>query len=331
MCIIDTPTTMKVLLVTNMYPTPSRPNYGIFVSEQAAAVTAAYPDVEYDVAYIPGVDSKLAYLKSIFQIKKRIDKGAYDLVHVHYGLSGLFLLNPFLKKIPVVVTLHGGDIQIEQGKNVQVAITKKVLKRSDVAITLNDNMDAIAGAICPRIEKIPCSVDIDTFSPPATRQALSRERCLSIIFPSSPERTVKNYPLFQATLGKLKERHGICAKELILWGMPRTEVAQHMRMADILLMTSISEGSPQVVKEAMACNLPVVSTDVGDVNILLEGVSDSICCRENSPEALADSIAEVIDGKVSGIKSGRECILELGLDNNSIASRVYNVYNSILQ
>lgn len=319
---------MKILLVTNMYPTDNRPSYGIFIKEQVEAICRCFMDVEYDIYYINTENGYSAYLKSIIEINNKIKTHRYDLVHVHYGLSGLFLLNPIATKIPVIVTLHGGDIQPEQGKNVQVALTKRILRKADVAISLNDRMTTLAKRYCNNTIKIPCSVNTDIFTPPTAHKSLRNRSELTIIFPSDRNRTVKNYPLFQATIKMLETKKNIKVNETILANMSRREVADTMRKSDIMLMTSISEGSPQAIKEAMACDLPIVSTKVGDVDYLLENVTNSYWSDAHTPESLCDEIIKVIDNDLPS--NGREQIFALGLDDNSIAEKIHHIYKNLL-
>lgn len=321
---------MKILLVTNMYPTNDRPNYGIFVKEQVEAVKNSFPDVEYDIYYIEGQSNRLSYPKSIFEISRLINRNDYDLVHVHYGLSGLFLLYPFRKKLPVIMTLHGGDIQIEQGKIIQVFITKQLLKLADVVIALNDRMVTIAKRYCENVVKIPCSVNMDLFTPCKHRTSIHAKKKIVMVFPSSHDRIVKNYSLFMKTIDELKEKYEIDCREIELKNMTRQQVADTYRSADMMLMTSFSEGSPQVVKEAMACDLPIISTKVGDIDFLLDGVADSGWVDSFNSSLLCKKIIDVIDGKVLGV-NGRKKIIDLGLDDESIAGEIYHVYKMKLK
>lgn len=324
---------MKILVVTNMYPDDNAPVYGIFVEEQVKAIKAADPTMNIDIFFINGAkEGKLTYLKSINRILDRIESGSYDIVHVHYGLSGIFLLHPFRHcHIPVLITLHGGDIQPESRKYMQIALTRRILHYADCVITLNNRMVRLAARNVPlsHIKTIPCAVNTDIFTPPRyPRRQLNGRKCITMIFPSEHSRIVKNYPLFCSVVKELSSRHGIKVDEIELSGMSRTEVAMAMASADLLLMTSKGEGSPQVVKEALACNLPVISTPVGDVETLLEGV-DSCAVVPPEAKAMADSILALTRGKLHTNISGRDRIFALGLDASAVAQRIINLYKSL--
>ena len=321
---------MKILVVTNMYPDDNAPVYGIFVEEQVKAIKAADPTISMDVFFINGAtEGKLAYLKSINRVLDHIESGCYDIVHVHYGLSGLFLLHPFRHcHIPVLATLHGGDIQPEGRKFVQIALTRRILHHADRVIALNKRMANLASRDIPlsQIDIIPCAVNTYLFIPPEyPRRQLKGLRRLTVIFPSEHSRIVKNYPLFCRVVDELYSRHRISVDEIELSGMSRTEVAMAMASADLLLMTSKGEGSPQVVKEALACNLPVISTPVGDVETLLEGV-DSCAVVPPEAKAMADSIVSLTRGELHTNISERDRIFALGLDASSVAQRIINLY-----
>lgn len=321
---------MNILLVTNMYPCPDAPTYGIFVKEQENAVCNEYPNVHYTIAFINGKFSKKEYITSIFKIRKLIKEKNFDLIHVHYGFSGLFLLLGKLpKKIPVVITLHGGDIQIEQGKKIQVWFTKQILKKVNVAITLNEKMDKIARKYVKNTTIIPCSVNTDVFYPPLISKVINLKEKLHIIFPSDKNRFVKNYPLFEQTISILQNKYKLKCQISEIKNMSRLEVSNLYQKADLMIMTSISEGSPQVVKEAMACNLPVISTNVGDVSFLLENVRNSAVAQTMNAEELAYLAYQALTNQIEGI-NGRDKILQMKLDDKSIAQKIYKTYSLLL-
>ena len=318
---------MRVLIVTNMYPHDGMPYYGIFVREQEEAIRRWHPDVEFLIEYIDGVADKLDYLKSIPRIIKRIKKENIDLVHIHYGFSGLFLLAMHRCPVPVLVTLHGGDIQSEQGKYVQVFFTRMILKRANAAIILNEPMRSLVTPLVKVVFSIPCSVNTETFQPSHNRTETDHKL---IVFPSDRNRWVKDYPLFEKVISELRSKYGLKCETSEVKGMSRVQVAALYQKADLMLMTSISEGSPQVVKEAMACNLPVVSTPVGDVAYLLDGVQDSFVASSRSPEELAHLCMKSLERTGSGVK-GRQRITQLNLDDKNTAQQIYQIYQDLLQ
>lgn len=308
-----------------MYPTNDTPYYGIFVKEQID-IMRKYHDVDLDVFFIDGRIDKLQYLKTISKIKTRINNGSYDLIHVHYGFSGLFLLSVRKFAIPVIVTLHGGDIQIEQGKKCQVYFTKKILRKTNTAIVLNEEMNDIVKRYVKNIFCIPCSVNTELF-----HEGVNKNNSIKhIVFPSDKNRKIKNYPLFSKTIEILRLKYKVNCNTYEVSNMSREQVSNLFQHSDILLMTSISEGSPQVVKEALACNLPVVTTAVGDVRTLLDGVKGCAVANNHDAEELAELVFKSLNNKIDGSLTPREKIFKLGLDDKSISNQIYKVYQKTI-
>lgn len=320
---------MRVLIVTNVYLVKSE-NVQIanFVMDQVNAMRKYCPDVEYTVFTIHGRDSRWNYITSIHKIRKIITSGGFDLVHIHYGLSGLFMLLPGKIDIPVVVTFHGGDIQIEQNHQIQVFLSKQIAKKCDAVITLNKKMDQIVRKYNQNTQIIPCSIDMDFFNP--INRKVNKSVFKKIIFPSFQTRTVKNYPLFMATINILEKKYGIKTEEIVFNNISREQVRDYYMISDLVLLTSISEGSPGVVKEAMACNLPVVSTNVGDVAVNLEGVRNCAVASRMDAEELASLCAKCLNNEIEG-KLGRDKIYELGLDDVSVCKNIYMLYNNLVK
>lgn len=322
---------MKVLVVTNMYPHDGAPFNGIFVYEQVKAMERLYPEVKMDVYFINGKKSKIEYLISLFKVDMKIRKGKYDLVHIHFGLSGMYTLFPWRKRVPTIVTFHGSDIQRASTHNYwMVKISKQVAKRVDVAITLNDNMDKLVRELGCKTYIIPCGVDSELFSPIKGLYKSEKEKKYCIIFPSDRKRQVKDFPLFEQTVRILESKYKLNIVTCELKNMTRQEIADLFARADVLLLTSKSEGSPQVVKEAMACNLPCVCTPVGDVSYLLDSVKDSFVSRKHDAEELADLTAKSLLHQGVGI-TGRDRIIEIGLDEKSVTKKLYQVYTDLCE
>lgn len=314
---------MRILIVTNMYPDATRPYNGIFVAEQVAAIKAYHPNVEFDVCYIDGAKGKKEYLKSIFYVNRRIRKKQYDLVHIHFGLSGLYLLSPFKSKVPTLVTFHGSDIQLAGGNGLlTVMISRFVAKKADACITLNNKMDTMVKAYNSNSFILPCAVNTKFFYPHKTQE---KQCIIQVVFPCNHGMAVKDYPLFCKVLEILRIKYGVECEERELAGLSRTQVADLFNHADLLLMTSKSEGSPQAVKEALACNLPVVSTPVGDVENLLSGVKDCFVSQTRNEKELAHLVMKSLSHESDGM-TGDDKIRVLQLDEKSIADKIYEIY-----
>lgn len=313
---------MKVLVVTNMYPGRDE-NFtykGIFVKEQVEALRSR--GINVDVNVIDGHKGYIYYLLGSLVALWKYCFGRYDIVHCHYGLSALFtLLIPFMKWRKVVLTLHGGDILIEQGKSVQVYLTKKVLPRVSKVVVLNEEMLDTVRQYNKDVVTLVCGADSLLFN-----GEFGRDRKKVVLFPGRKDRAVKNYPFFENVLVEYRKLGGDI-QEVILDGYERDEVAQLLKNSSLLLMTSISEGSPQVVKEAMLSDLAIISSDVGDVKNVTGGMpGTSIYNQGDSEKDVAALIDKVITESIAAPKARRERIFELGLDQDSVINRLLEIY-----
>jgi glycosyltransferase involved in cell wall biosynthesis len=173
---------------------------------------------------------------------------------------------------------------------------------------------------------IPCGVNIDIFQPIDKLEArkilglIPDERI--VLFSSEFDVPVKNYPLAKAACAKFDN-----IKLIELKNFTREQVNLLLNACDLLLLTSIREGSPQVVKEAMACNCPIVSTDVGDVR---NNIQDLQGCYIASfdPVDVAEKIKLAFNADRTG---GRKRLIDLGLDSVSTALRIIELYKNILK
>ena len=148
-----------------------------------------------------------------------------------------------------------------------------------------------------------------------------------ILFASDPERTEKNFKLAEKAVVLLETDN---VEMIPLVNIEQDRMKFYYSAADLLLLTSIYEGSPNVIKEAMACNCPIVSTDVGDVRSVIKG-TDGCYLSSYDEHEMARLIAYTLkfasDGKRT---SGRERIIKLGLDSESIAKKIEEVYRKVI-
>ncbi|ERM81020.1 hypothetical protein P872_11500 [Rhodonellum psychrophilum GCM71 = DSM 17998] len=309
----------KILYVTNMFPTIGHPFFGIFIKEQIDSLKKYFLFSE-QTYFINGLHkSKFEYLKSVFYVPYIIMKSKPDIIHIHYGISGLFLLF-FKTNVPVYLTLHGCDF-LEHGNNRwQVWISKMVAKKANQIFVQNSEMKRLGLTINPNVEILTCGVDTDFFNPEICE--LIKFDSKVIIFPSDPTRSEKNFPLFQKVIEKLDNIEKVII--LCIDKMNRHEIRNLLSSADCLLMTSISEGSPQVIKEALSCGLPVVSVPVGNVDEMIEGVPNCFVSSGFEVDELYSLVSKSLNGSKNGIR--KTFLNKMIYDNSNISARLAGFY-----
>ena len=303
--------TMKILIVASH----NKGYYAPFIEEQAAALKRIGCDIEFFGVTGKGIKG---YIAALPKLRKSFRSFEPDIVHAHYGLSGL--LANLQRKVPVVTTYHGSDIN-----------EKSVLPFSRIAMRLS-RFNIFVSQRTLEIAKpkknyvlLPCGIDLDELQLTTKIEARKRlglaEDGKYVLFAGAFDNPVKNYPLANSAMGLLPD-----ADLIELKGYNREQVTLLMCAADAILMTSHTEGSPQVIKEAMACGCPVVSVDVGDVKELCGGTPGCFVC-ERSADALASGLAAAFGHERT---EGRKRIIERGLTNELISEKLLKIYRSVL-
>ena len=318
---------MKVLFVTNMYPVKDFIYFGIHVKEQIEAIKSNN-GIDNEVYFINGRENKLNYFKSIWNIRKMVNNNKFDAIHVHYGISGLFLLF-FKPKVPVIMTLHSGELFQKKGfinHLLQKKLTLTLLKRVNKIIVLNDEMISLLHLWNNKLIKLPCGTDLNYFN----KKIVDAEPNKIIIgFPGNRERKEKNYQLFKKIIDQINATQKISVIEF--HNLTREEVVTNLNKIDILVMTSLVEGSPQIIKEAMACNKPIVATAVGDVQDLLKDVTNCFVIKSFEPADFLYSINKILEIPIEERKTnGREKLLKMQLDSKSVSKKVYEIYKELV-
>jgi glycosyltransferase involved in cell wall biosynthesis len=306
-----------VLVITNMYPTPAEPDFGCFVRDQVDDLRAL--GVEVDVLAFDGRPRRSRYLGAVRHLRRRLGRRRYDVVHAHYGLTGAVAASQM--RTPVVTTFHGSDAWIPW----QRAVSRIVARRTQpIAVA-----PVIAGSLGVRdAPVIPCAVDLDLFVPVEredARRALgwpTGGRC--ILLPAArDDRTKvvrKQIQVFDAVIELLRhESPDVFPASLD--GLSRREVALAMNAADVAVMTSLWEGAPVGIKEALACRTPVVSVMVGDVPDVVHGLPGCAIVPRD-PAALAAAVRQAL-------LAGRDPRLRVAMHEygrRPIAERVIRVY-----
>ncbi|MDX6615536.1 MAG: hypothetical protein QOD60_627 [Solirubrobacterales bacterium] len=257
---------MKVLTVTNLYPTAEQPRLGRFVHDQVEALRGLGVDV--DLFTFPlGARS---YLRAVKPLREVLAGQSFDVVHAHYGLCGWTAARAGAS--PLVVTFHGTDVRHPASGRV----SRRLLKKLDLAAGASRSIFAEEGGrpgLAPprgRAAVLPCGVDTGRFAP-ADRAEARRRLGLDpggryLFFPADPERPVKRGDL-AAEVAHLAEAELLSAGEIAPEQMP-----DYVNASSAVLVTSESEGFGLAVLEALACRVPVLSTPVGIAPLVLDGL-----------------------------------------------------------
>ncbi|HUV58660.1 MAG TPA: glycosyltransferase [Desulfatiglandales bacterium] len=312
---------MKLLVVTNLYPTPKRPFISPFVKEQVEAMRENYPDMTIDVYVIEGWRPRWAYIRAMLLLPALVKKGRYDLVHAHFGLT---LVSTLLVWVPVIITFHGSDLLVNPTKHV----SKLLAPMTSKVIVVSQRLKASLGYG----EVIPCGIDVKRFELPSrfeNRPSPKMPAELRILFPADPGRKVKDYSLFRSVCREL-ERRGNKVTEVHLVNIKRENVPELYWNCDVMLLTSLSEGSPTVIKEAIAAKLPFVSVDVGDVKEWVGSVEFGVVVPDREPKTIADAVSAIL-ARVEYRSSldNSECVNAIDIKN--LTKRVKNIYDEVLE
>lgn len=292
-----------------------------------------------DVEYFPirGKGIK-AYLKHIFILRKHLNNNAYDIFHAHYGLCGIVALFA-RRKGKLIVSFMGDDLLGSRNSKGKVIFHSKFLTLISILLTKHFYSAAIVKSeeMHERIRKeslktylIPNGVDLSVFRPidknkayESTGWSPSRKH---VIFVSDPNRYEKNYSLAKASIDKLNDPF---VEFHIVNNIQTEQLIYYYNAADCVVLPSFHEGSPNVIKEAMACNCPIVSTDVGDVRWVM-GNTRGCYIASTDPDDFAEKIIKALEfSEKYGRTNGRERILELGLDSDTLAKKIIDVYKSV--
>lgn len=317
---------MKILIVAS----DKGGHFVPFIEEQIVALEAVGVQV---VRYGITGHGIMGYLRALPALRRYIRAERPDIVHAHYGLSGL--LANLQRIVPVVTTYHGSDINLP---NV-LRFSKIAMRLSSYNIFVSKRNIAIAQPK-EKYTLLPCGVNIPKpWSEMQTQwveqltlkqwvqKKLSTETKY-ILFAGAFDNAVKDAALAKAAINELAIE-GVKVELIELKGYNRDQVNALMYNCDALLLTSKTEGSPQVIKEAMACGCPIVSVDVGDVAERVSGVEGCHVVPTREPSAISEALKKAIafDGKTNG----RSHIIELGLSNEQVAKRLVGIYNKILR
>ena len=325
---------MKILIVGNNKPGHFAP----FVEEQAHALQLRGCEVEFFGVQGKGI---IGYLRCLPALKRAIKQHRPDLIHAHYGLSGL--LANLQRRVPIITTYHGSDINkpnVLRFSKIAMRLSAHniFVSQRNVILALSPN-SLITYLLKKRYTLLPCGVNLPLQWSEMQTQRIGQltlnqwvqEKLNTgkkhVLFAGAFNNAVKDPELAKAVMNELINV-GLNVELIELKGYNRNQVNALMYNCDALLMTSKTEGSPQVIKEAMACGCPIVSVDVGDVAERVSGVEGCYVVPTRDPKDIAEALQKAL--AFQDKTTGRQRIIEMGLSNEQVAKRLMAIYQSLV-
>lgn len=312
---------MRVLFIASGNKT-GKP--GIVVQNQANSLKELGIEIDF---YLVKGKGLIGYLKNLYPLWKHIKYHPSSLIHSHYSLSALLVSIAliFLPFKPHIVSLMGSDTKL---KGVFKSIVK-LFSRFFWTITIVKSKQMLSDSGIHNALIIPNGVDIKKIeqlvkeSNPK-KAGFKNNSTKTILFAADPSRKSKNYSLAHQAMKNIN------AILKISYNKTHANIINEILHSDVLLITSRWEGSPNIIKEAMACNCPIVSTEVGDIRWLF-GNEPGHFIANFDPADVAEKINQALEFSREKVRTnGKQRIIQLGLDNKIVAKKIIKVYKENL-
>lgn len=279
-----------------------------------------------DVSYFPLVGRGIrGYCKNIRKLRKCIKAESFDIVHAHYSLTAFVATFAGVKNL--VVSLMGGDVNDRSWYKLIIQCFAFFGRWQAIIVKSVHMYDALG---IKRAKVLPNGVDMNRFKPIRQQECQQKlgwnKECVHILFPADKDRVEKDYPLALKAIEGLKKQYDKHIELHSFENVPNQETPIWYNAADVVLLTSIEEGSPNVIKEAMACNRPIVVTPVGDVHERLNGVEGCYVSPTHNKEDIVKGLTQVLSFSHT---NGRDKIIRDGLSIELIAQQLIRIYQFI--
>ncbi len=262
------------------------------------------------------------YFKNIPAFRRQLENN-YSLIHAHYSLSAFVATLAGAK--PLVVSLMGSDVRLNYLFRLLIKFFSRYFWRATIvkSIAMKEKLGIT------NLEVIPNGVDTNRFIPVDKKicqnQLKWKPDITHILFAANPDRLEKNFKLTKAAFEIISENKPNIELHFIK-NVPNIQMPLYLNAADVVVLSSLWEGSPNVIKEAMACNRPIVATDVGDIRWLFGNIPGHYISGF-STEEFTNKIKMAIDFSCEhGLTNGRQGILDLGLDSTTVAMKIMEIY-----
>jgi glycosyltransferase involved in cell wall biosynthesis len=288
--------------------------------------------VEVDIFHFEGKKNPLNYLLAVIRVGKFLRNNKVDFVHAQWGQSAVPV---FFNRHPLVITFRGSDLygivnpdgSYTWKSYLLRGISRLVARKAKRIILVGEAMKKLLPAsVLDKVEVIPSGIDLNLFRPMQAVECRRRLGLVSdrkiVLFGANPERPEKRYYLAEQAVQLLRKKLDV--EMIALINVKPADVPYYINAADVIVLTSAHEGSPNIVKEALACNRPVVSVDVGDVKERISGLEGCYVTDDN-PEAIAAGLLMALS--VERPRDLRSSVLNL--DENRITDQIIQVYRKV--
>lgn len=281
--------------------------------------------------------SFLGLIRGGLELRRKARDFDADLVHVHFGAAQA-VAGVLCAGKPVILSFCGSDLlgnYDEKGRRTWSGILSGVLSRLGAlgcrrAIAKSEELKLALWLTLLRQKcaVIPNGVDLDVFRPIA--QATARAKLgwnhedPMVLFMDRKGAWVKDPELAHAAYREAQKKVP-SLRMYVLEHEPSERMPLFFCAADALLLTSRHEGSNNTVKEALACNLPVVATACGDTSERLQDVAWSYICSRDACE-LGERLAAIATARERS--NGRQNVHDLAIDH--VALRIKMLYEEAL-
>lgn len=292
-------------------------NISPIVKAQGESLRKFGTSVEYFTIQGKGVKG---YSKNALRLRKHLKTNKYDAIHAHFVFSAFVATLAGSK--PLVVSLMGSDT----AKKGLIQKITRFLQKNVWGFTLvkSEKMKAELGV--DNLLVLPNGVNFEHFKPIDREEAIAKTgwnpEKRYVLFGSSPSRPEKNFDLAQQAFNGLNLPN---IELKTLENVPFESVPYYYSAADVVLLTSHREGSPNVIKEAMACNRPIVVTPVGDVKKVI-GETKHCHIVDPEPHKVTEAMRHILANPYLSTE-GRQQISWLNQDE--IAQKLIDIYKGL--
>lgn len=305
-----------------------------FIKSQGESLKEHGADVSYFLIKGKGIKG---YRKAAKELKLELKKKEIDIIHAHYSLSALsvILARP---KIPIVVSLMGSDAygeyvgqnKVKFSSRYLTLITYLIQPFVHAIISKSANIDQYV-YLKKKAHIIPNGVNTTIFNELTDKNSIRKELGLPqekklVLYLGNKEDPRKNFKLVSDAVRILNDN----TIEIVSpFPVSHSQLPKYYSACDVFAMPAFMEGSPNVIKEAMACNCPIVATDVGDAKWVI-GNTEGCFVSGFFAEEFAEKIKLALNySNEKERTAGRKRLLELGLDIDSVARKIVGLYSKL--